>query len=127
MNLVSNARFSVLLIHCVLFTFSGSFDIIDVVVTAVTCGQPSAPANGMVSGTSYDYGDVISYSCREKYNLTGGDVTRKCQSLNGNGSWSGSEPSCICKYIPEYQIISKTLLCGPPLSRFHLHIYYAFD
>ncbi|KAI0241055.1 hypothetical protein LSAT2_002371, partial [Lamellibrachia satsuma] len=55
---------------------------------------PSTPANGIVNGSSYKYGDVIDYSCHDKYNLTGGDVTRTCLSVYGNGYWSGNKPSC---------------------------------
>ena len=61
----------------------------------ISCGRLSAPAYGSVSGYRYTYGDVIRYSCRSDYTLTGGSSTRTCTA---SGYWSGSKPSCVCKW-----------------------------
>eukprot|EP00058_Branchiostoma_floridae_P028223 XP_002613714.1 hypothetical protein BRAFLDRAFT_130689 [Branchiostoma floridae] len=58
--------------------------------TAVQCPTLSNPANGAVSYSSRNYGDVASYSCNTGYNLNGYS-TRTCQS---SGSWSYSAPTC---------------------------------
>ncbi|KAI0221218.1 hypothetical protein LSAT2_027369 [Lamellibrachia satsuma] len=58
----------------------------------VTCGRPSAPAHGSVSGSRYQYGDVTRYSCNSGYTLTGGSTARTC---SGSGYWSGTKPACI--------------------------------
>ena len=47
-------------------------------------------------------GYVLTYACKEKYELKSGDLTRKCDK---NGSWSGISPVCgmsntfLCYYM----------------------------
>ena len=53
------------------------------------------PANGMVMLTGRDPGSMALYSCEMGFMLEG-TMTRTCQS---DGSWSGTEPTCVCKCI----------------------------
>ncbi|XP_056020424.1 sushi, von Willebrand factor type A, EGF and pentraxin domain-containing protein 1-like isoform X2 [Ostrea edulis] len=58
----------------------------------ITCGNPgSVLSNGIVTGSEYTYGKTVTYSCNAHYNLTGGSVSRTCQS---NQVWSGTQPRC---------------------------------
>ncbi|KAI0221221.1 Sushi, von Willebrand factor type A, EGF and pentraxin domain-containing protein 1 [Lamellibrachia satsuma] len=63
--------------------------------TRISCGRPSAPAHGSVSGSRYQYGDVIRYSCYSGYTLTGGSTARKCAVSGNGGYWNGMKPSCV--------------------------------
>lgn len=62
----------------------------------ISCGDPGTPLNGARSGSDFSKGKSVSYSCHSDYKLVGSS-TRTCQS---NSVWSGSLPSCICKYEP---------------------------
>ena len=57
----------------------------------VLCSTLLSPSNGQVSLS----GSTATYSCDSKYQLVG-DVTRTCQF---DGTWSGSEPSCVGKVL----------------------------
>ena len=50
--------------------------------------------NGQVSIEGNSFGDVVEYSCKTGYNLTG-NATRICRA---DGSWSGKQPSCESKF-----------------------------
>ena len=55
------------------------------------CGPDlTAPANGSVSPTSGNTGDVATYACDPGYTLAG-DTTRTCLD---SGGWSGTAPVC---------------------------------
>ena len=60
----------------------------------VTCGSPGTIANGRVDGSNYNYGNSVTYSCNQHYNMSG-SYKQMCQN---NEIWSGSKPTCICKY-----------------------------
>jgi hypothetical protein len=58
----------------------------------IDCGALGAPDNGDVDvpdGTLYEM--IATYTCEAGYNMSG-EATRTCQA---DGSWSGSEPSCV--------------------------------
>ena len=57
----------------------------------VQCPALQIPDNGKVDQTENSFGSTATYSCDSQYQLVG-DVTRTCQS---EGTWSGSEPSCV--------------------------------
>ncbi|XP_061172865.1 CUB and sushi domain-containing protein 3-like [Saccostrea echinata] len=57
----------------------------------IICGNPGTLSNGVVSGSAYTYGKIVTYSCNAHFNLTGGSVSRTCQS---NFLWSGTQPRC---------------------------------
>ena len=45
------------------------------------------------SVATYSFDSVATYSC-DPGNYLDGDATRRCL---GNGTWSGTIPSCVCK------------------------------
>ena len=55
------------------------------------CGDLPHPTNGEVVLNGTNLTSVAVYTCRMGYELVGTEV-RICQ---GNGLWSGGEPSCI--------------------------------
>ncbi|XP_041369827.1 sushi, von Willebrand factor type A, EGF and pentraxin domain-containing protein 1-like [Gigantopelta aegis] len=57
----------------------------------VTCGFPASITHGQVHGSSYNYGNTVTYSCNTYYNMTG-YYKQMCQD---NGIWSGTKPRCI--------------------------------
>jgi len=63
-------------------------------LTAVDCGELSAPANGQVSDPQTTFGSDATYSCNLSYTVSGNSV-RTCQA---DGSWSGTEPVCESKW-----------------------------
>ena len=76
--------------------FSGKSSIVDAcILTVVDCGSLASPANGQVSLTTTTFGSTATYECDAEYVLVGGEDTRTCQE---NGQWSGTAPSCICKF-----------------------------
>ncbi|XP_051775015.1 CUB and sushi domain-containing protein 1 [Erpetoichthys calabaricus] len=56
----------------------------------VSCGHPSVPPNGQISGDRFTVGSVVRYSCLSRRSLIG-NSTRMCQL---DGHWSGSLPHC---------------------------------
>ncbi|KAL4236643.1 biological adhesion [Mactra antiquata] len=65
----------------------------------VKCPLPPALENGRFGGTEFYYGDVVTYTCDDGYNLAG-EARRRCLSV---GRWGGADVTCFRKS------------CGPPL------------
>ncbi|XP_048039857.1 sushi, von Willebrand factor type A, EGF and pentraxin domain-containing protein 1 isoform X2 [Megalobrama amblycephala] len=63
----------------------------------VICEKPLPIPNGLVEGKSYNYGDIISYTCLPGFELQG-DSVQICQ---GDKTWSGTQAVCAVS-------------CGPP-------------
>jgi len=86
-------------------TGNGSWSGYDVRCKPVNCPVPTIPENGKIKTqlTSFQYKDVIPYSCHEGYKLIGSDVLICLAS----GSWLGREPQC--------EVIS----CEPPFTPRH--------
>ena len=64
--------------------------------TVVDCGNLTNPSNGEVIFSSTTLSSLAEYSCDQQsgYLLTQGTGSvRTCQA---DGTWSGSEPSCVC-------------------------------
>ncbi|KAJ8676669.1 hypothetical protein QAD02_012456 [Eretmocerus hayati] len=64
----------------------------------VSCPLPGVFARGRVEGSSYSFGDKISYHCNDGY-LLRGNSQRTCRA---NGKWSNKIPFCIgvtCKNL----------------------------
>ena len=66
--------------------------LLNTIFLGVTCPSLSAPNNGEVSVTSYIPGGSATYACEGAGRLQGQSV-RYC--LGRDGTWSGSEPTCI--------------------------------
>ncbi|XP_047481240.1 LOW QUALITY PROTEIN: sushi, von Willebrand factor type A, EGF and pentraxin domain-containing protein 1-like [Penaeus chinensis] len=56
----------------------------------VTCGFPGYLLNGHVNGTTYSFGDVVSYTCNPGFVIRGVS-NRTCQD---DGIWTGEHPEC---------------------------------
>eukprot|EP00117_Sycon_ciliatum_P036248 scpid11835/ scgid3889/ Sushi, von Willebrand factor type A, EGF and pentraxin domain-containing protein 1 len=63
----------------------------------ISCGDPGAPMNGGVSGTSFNVGATIRYECERGFVLVGASSVT-CQS---DGSWSSSVPLCEALACPD--------------------------
>ena len=66
------------------------------IVSAQTCTQLTAPADGMLNitaGSGTDYATVLTFSCDPGYEIIG-TVNMYCRT---NGSWSDSVPTCQSK------------------------------
>ena len=64
---------------------------------AVQCPDLDSPMSGslLISGTGAGvYQETVTYACETGFNLVGMSE-RVCQS---NGTWSGSDPTCLSKY-----------------------------
>ena len=60
----------------------------------VSCSRPSAPANGRVSTGSFNYNDVLVFTCNSGYRLVG-SASATCLA---NGMPDNSAPVCQSKY-----------------------------
>ena len=59
------------------------------------CGQLPNPANGLKFGSEFTYNKVLTFDCNPGYKLVG-NRKRRCQE---SGSWSGTAPICVGKYL----------------------------
>ena len=64
--------------------------------TVIDCESLPDPPNGMVTQSSTTFGAEADYSCDDGYMIVGGATPRVCE---GSGNWSGSAPSCQCKWV----------------------------
>ncbi|OWF52999.1 Sushi, nidogen and EGF-like domain-containing protein 1 [Mizuhopecten yessoensis] len=58
----------------------------------VTCGDPGILTSGQRRGDSFDYGNVVTYTCNHLYNMTRGSSVRSCDKY---GRWTGYMPRCV--------------------------------
>ena len=69
----------------------------------VTCPSPTRPTNGMIScslgaNNIPNAGENCTVTCNTGYDLNGSGI-RTCQN---DGSWSGSEATCLSKKLVSY-------------------------
>lgn len=60
------------------------------------CGDPGVPARGRREDRGFSYRSSVSFSCQPPLVLVG-SPRRFCQS---DGTWSGTQPSCIGERAP---------------------------
>lgn len=63
--------------------------------SAVFCGDPGTPAHGRREDRGFNYLSSVSFSCNHPLVLVG-SARRYCQY---DGTWSGTQPSCIGTFI----------------------------
>lgn len=63
--------------------------------TAVFCGDPGMPDQGRREDRGFTYLSSVSFSCNPPLILVG-SARRYCQY---DGTWSGTQPSCISKLL----------------------------
>eukprot|EP00058_Branchiostoma_floridae_P008085 XP_002593573.1 hypothetical protein BRAFLDRAFT_125152 [Branchiostoma floridae] len=56
----------------------------------ITCGDPGTPYYGNRDGDSFDYGNILNFTCNVGYILQGAPIIR-CEQ---NGLWSNPIPTC---------------------------------
>ncbi|XP_064472381.1 sushi, von Willebrand factor type A, EGF and pentraxin domain-containing protein 1-like [Ornithodoros turicata] len=56
----------------------------------IQCVQLTAPANSKIETIDRDFGGVVRYTCNPGFSAVG-NVERHCE---GQGTWSGTEPTC---------------------------------
>ncbi|XP_052260173.1 fibropellin-3-like [Dreissena polymorpha] len=61
--------------------------------TIVTCGQPSEISFGNFTGSDFEYGSHVVYTCDQGYNMT--DQTSATRTCSKYGVWSGELPQCL--------------------------------
>src|SRR5260370_86042 len=77
-----------------------------------TCGQLTAPDNGSVDVPSMNYGAVATYSCKPGFGPSGSS-TRTCQA---DGTWTGTEPSCVLANCPALASPAGGMVSAPTLT-----------
>ena len=60
----------------------------------IDCGDPGEPSYGAGNYTNTYVGSIVSYSCNSEFRLVG-NMERICQE---SGMWTGTVPTCKCKY-----------------------------
>lgn len=61
-----------------------------VLVTAITCGHPGNPINGLTQGNQFNLNDVVKFVCNPGY-VSEGAAGSQCLA---NGQWSDTLPTC---------------------------------
>ena len=66
------------------------------IYTVVECRNLRNPNNGQIIFTNgFQVGSVATYECFGVYILQG-EATQTCLA---NGTWTGSPPTCVCKFM----------------------------
>ena len=60
------------------------------------CGDPGKVRKATRIGSSYLYGDKVTYVCDDGYEITMGEAQRTC---DGDSKWNGTKPVCSGRYI----------------------------
>ncbi|XP_077904066.1 sushi, von Willebrand factor type A, EGF and pentraxin domain-containing protein 1 isoform X2 [Ictidomys tridecemlineatus] len=76
------------LIEC---TASGSWDRRPPTCHLISCGEPPALKDAVITGSNFTFGSTVTYTCKEGYTLVGPD-TIECLA---NGKWSGNNQQCL--------------------------------
>ena len=76
--------------------------IMSIIPSAVNCGNLSDPENGRVTQTGTGFDAVATYTCNNFYGLSS-YIRRVCQ---GDGSWTGTEPTCEGITTQEFNYLS---------------------
>ena len=72
-----------------------------IIFTVDVCPDLTIPANGMVTTTdgATTYNSMATYTCNTGYNLNG-NAMRTCEAgVGGVGGWTGTDPTCISKWV----------------------------
>ncbi|KAM5298505.1 sushi, von Willebrand factor type A, EGF and pentraxin domain-containing protein 1 [Ctenodactylus gundi] len=72
-------------------TASGSWDRAPPVCHLVSCGEPPAIKDAVITGSNFTFGNTVTYTCKEGYTLAGPD-TIECLA---SGEWSGRDQQCL--------------------------------
>jgi len=64
----------------------------------INCGFPGYLSNGVITGQSYHFGDILGYACRPGFQLVDGDRSQWC---GRDGKWSGKKPTCKGDYTTD--------------------------
>lgn len=75
------------------------------VLAAVFCGDPGMPAQGRREDRGFTYLSSVSFSCYPPLVLVG-STRRYCQY---DGTWSGTQPSCIGNLVSLFMVYSNIL------------------
>lgn len=59
-------------------------------VTAITCGHPGNPINGLTQGSQFNLNDVVKFVCNPGY-VAEGAAQSQCLA---SGQWSDVLPTC---------------------------------
>ena len=73
---------------------------------AVFCGDPGMPAQGRREDLGFTYLSSVSFSCYPPLVLVG-STRRYCQY---DGTWSGTQPSCIGRLLVCFQLMESLTL-----------------
>ncbi|KAM7319810.1 hypothetical protein ACRRTK_021493 [Alexandromys fortis] len=96
--------------------------------TPVSCGHPESPEHGLVVGSLYSFGSIVTYQCDSGYELEG-NRERVCQE---NGQWSGQVALCTenrCEAPAEFlngKAVLDNTTSGPSLL-FSCHRGYTLE
>lgn len=81
-----------------------------VLVTAITCGHPGNPVNGLTQGTQFNLNDVVKFVCNPGY-VAEGAARSQCLA---SGQWSNVLPTCRSEstFFSRCPYPSTSALCG---------------
>ena len=72
------------------YSFARAWDIFLVSFSAISCGDPGEPVNGVRVGTTYTYGSIVTFTCQTGY-MPSYSTGIVCQP---NGQWNQTKPNC---------------------------------
>ena len=72
---------------------NGNWNVREPICAPITCTDPVKIDNGYIIGNDYTYNSVITYACKDNYDISG-DITRTCKA---DRTWSGTTAHCRIK------------------------------
>ncbi|XP_064199793.1 sushi, von Willebrand factor type A, EGF and pentraxin domain-containing protein 1 isoform X1 [Anguilla rostrata] len=95
----------------------------DVGCVPVRCAKPVGIQHGYVSGTNYNFGAVVAYSCDKGF-LIRGEKRRTCKA---DGEWGGTLPSCQPVSCPNPPPLKNGFIETESLFVFNSKVTYACE
>ncbi|KAI4808144.1 hypothetical protein KUCAC02_000212 [Chaenocephalus aceratus] len=93
----------------------------DIGCVPVRCSRPESIDRGYVSGTNYNFGAVVAYSCDKGF-LIRGEKRRTCKA---DGEWGGALPSCVPVTCPPHPTLKNGYIQVRGRVTFNSKVTYA--
>ncbi|XP_034005924.1 LOW QUALITY PROTEIN: sushi, von Willebrand factor type A, EGF and pentraxin domain-containing protein 1 [Trematomus bernacchii] len=93
----------------------------DIGCVPVRCSRPESIDRGYVSGTNYNFGAVVAYSCDKGF-LIRGEKRRTCKA---DGEWGRALPSCVPVTCPPHPTLKNGYIQVRGRVTFNSKVTYA--
>lgn len=83
-----------------------------VLVTAITCGHPGNPTNGLTQGNQFNLNDVVKFVCNPGY-VSEGAAGSQCLA---SGQWSDTLPTCRSESPSSHSVPGGSAAASKPFT-----------